>query len=100
MGESSKKILVIDDETGVRRFVTERLQRSGYATVAATDGRDGLRRFYSDRPDLIVLDISMPGMDGWKGLERLREVSNGRRGLPSRLAPQQGLHGAHHLRQF
>jgi DNA-binding response OmpR family regulator len=76
MAESSKKILVIDDETGVRRFVTARLQRSGYSTVVATDGRDGLRRFYSERPDLIVLDITMPEMDGWKVLERLREVSN------------------------
>jgi two-component system KDP operon response regulator KdpE len=76
MSESSKKILIIDDETGVRRFVTARLQRSGYATVVATDGRDGLRRFYSDRPDLIVLDVTMPEMDGWKVLGRLREVSN------------------------
>jgi two-component system KDP operon response regulator KdpE len=76
MVESQKKILVIDDEEAVRLVVSAQLQRFGYATVLATDGLDGLRRFYTDQPDLVLLDIVMPEMDGWQVLERLREVSN------------------------
>ena len=70
------KILVIDDEDDIRYVVATRLERAGYATVVAADGREGLRRFYNDRPDLVVLDIGMPEMDGWQVLERIREVSD------------------------
>ena len=76
MAEDKKKILVIDDEDDIRLFVGTRLQRAGYETLEAADGLEGLRRFYSDRPDLVVLDIAMPEMDGWQVLERIREVSN------------------------
>ena len=70
------KILVIDDEDDIRFVVATRLQRAGYTTISAADGHEGLRRFYSDRPDLVVLDVGMPEMDGWQVLERIREVSN------------------------
>ena len=76
MAQGKKKILVIDDEEDIRLVVTTRLERAGYATIVAADGREGLRRFYNDRPDLVVLDIAMPEMDGWQVLERIREVSN------------------------
>jgi len=76
MAEIKKKILIIDDEDDIRLFVGTRLQRAGYETLEASDGLEGLRRFYSDRPDLIVLDIAMPQMDGWQVLERIREVSS------------------------
>ena len=76
MAEKKKRILVIDDEDDIRLFVVTRLQRTGYDTSEAPDGLEGLRRFYSDRPDLIVLDIAMPAMDGWQVLERIREVSS------------------------
>ena len=68
MTEQKKKILIIDDEDDIRLFVGTRLQRAGYETLEAADGLEGLRRFYSDRPDLIVLDIAMPEMDGWQVL--------------------------------
>ena len=71
-----KKILVIEDDEDIRTVVTTRLKRAGYDTIIAADGMDGLRRFYGDRPDLVVLDIAMPVMDGWQVLERLREVSD------------------------
>ncbi|PKB71346.1 MAG: hypothetical protein BZY87_05685 [SAR202 cluster bacterium Io17-Chloro-G6] len=71
-----KKILVIEDDEDIRTVVATRLKRAGYETTIATDGRDGLRHFYGDRPDLIVLDVAMPVMDGWQVLERLREVSD------------------------
>ena len=71
-----KKILVIEDDEDIRTVVVTRLKRAGYATTMACDGKDGLRRFYGDRPDLVVLDVAMPIMDGWQVLERLREVSD------------------------
>ena len=76
MPEVKKKILVIDDEDDIRLVVATRLERAGYSIVVAADGREGLRHFYSDRPDLVVLDIAMPEMDGWQVLERIREMSN------------------------
>ena len=74
--EQQKKILVIKDNEDIRTVVTTRLNRAGYDTIIAADGMDGLRRFYGDRPDLVVLDIAMPVMGGWQVLERLREVSD------------------------
>jgi len=76
MAEGKKKILVIDDDDDIRLFVATRLERAGYTTVVAADGREGLRIFYNDRPDLVVLDIAMPEMDGWQVLDRIREMSN------------------------
>lgn len=73
---STEKILVIEDDEDIRTVVVTRLTRTGYDTSVAVDGKDGLRRFYGDRPDLVVLDIAMPVMDGWQVLERLREVSD------------------------
>jgi DNA-binding response OmpR family regulator len=75
VSDQKKKILVIEDDEDIKTVMVAYLKRAGYEIVAASDGKDGLRRFYSDRPDLVVLDISMPIMDGWQVLERLREVS-------------------------
>ncbi len=75
VSDQQKKILVIEDDEDIRTVVVTRLTRAGYDTIVAVDGKDGLRRFYGDRPDLVVLDIAMPVMDGWQVLERLREVS-------------------------
>ena len=71
---TEEKILVVEDDEDIRTVVVARLTRVGYDMLAASDGKDGLRRFYGDRPDLVVLDIAMPVMDGWQVLERLREV--------------------------
>lgn len=76
VSDQQKKILVIEDDEDIRTVVVTRLSRAGYETIVAADGMDGLRRFYGDRPDLVVLDIGMPVMDGWQVLERLREVSD------------------------
>lgn len=72
----AKKILVIDDEQDLRMLLEARLGRAGYDVNTAADGPQGLRAFYRDRPDLVILDVAMPGMDGWQVLQRLREVSN------------------------
>jgi DNA-binding response OmpR family regulator len=69
-------ILVIDDEASVRKLVGAVLSQQDFAVLAAADGREGLRMFYEARPDLVVVDVNMPGLDGWQTVERLREVSD------------------------
>ena len=59
-----KKILVIDDEPGIRGLLAMMLERKGYAVLLAEDGREGLDLFRRERPDLIVLDLKMPDIDG------------------------------------
>lgn len=70
------KILIIDDDEQLVEAVKLYLNRLGYEVSTAGDGREGLQTMYLDRPDLIVLDIMMPVMDGWETCERIREVSN------------------------
>ena len=74
--DSRRKVRVMDDEDDIRTLLATRLRRGGYEPIVARDGHEGLRLFYSDRPDLVILDVAMPVMDGWQVLERLREVSN------------------------
>ena len=67
-----KKILIVDDEIGVREYLAESLSQNGYEISMATDGREGLTKTERFRPDLILLDVMMPVMDGWKMLAQLR----------------------------
>jgi DNA-binding response OmpR family regulator len=67
-----KKVLIVDDEPNVREFLSEALEGAGYDTLTAQDARDGLEKALFARPDLILLDIMMPGMDGWQMLSCLR----------------------------
>jgi DNA-binding response OmpR family regulator len=69
-------VLVVDDEADIRSLVRELLERAGHDVVEAGDGNEGLRAFFASRPDLVVLDVSMPGLDGWGTLERIRELSD------------------------
>ncbi|MBI5959666.1 MAG: response regulator transcription factor [Chloroflexi bacterium] len=69
-------ILVIDDDHGLVDLVSNTLKIEGYSVLTAYDGQSGLRQVYQNRPDLIVLDINMPAMDGWVVCERVREVSS------------------------
>src|SRR6185503_733532 len=69
-------VLVVDDDADVRTLVCELLARAGYTVSQAADGREALRLLYDERPDLIVLDVSMPELDGWATLERIRELSS------------------------
>jgi len=69
-------ILVVDDDVTLLRFLKEYLQREGYKVVTANRGPKGLRTFYQERPDLVVLDVMMPGMDGWEVCARVRELSD------------------------
>ena len=67
-----KKILAVDDEKNILRLVEANLQREGYEVVTAADGLEALRKVEEEHPDLIVLDVTMPGMDGFQVLETLR----------------------------
>jgi DNA-binding response OmpR family regulator len=71
-----KTVLLIDDSETVRSTVTDRLERSGYHVACAGDGREGLRRLYDTHPDVVLLDVVMPELDGWKTLELIRDVSD------------------------
>jgi DNA-binding response OmpR family regulator len=69
-------ILIADDDADVRRLIAVLLERAGYRAVEAADGREALRLLYTQRPAAVVLDVTMPGLDGWQVLERIREVSD------------------------
>jgi DNA-binding response OmpR family regulator len=69
-------VLVVDDDADIRGLVSELLERAGHAVIDAGDGAEGLRLFYAEQPDLVILDVSMPGLDGWAVLERIRELSD------------------------
>jgi len=69
------RALVIEDDADIALGVRTLLDRSGFAVSAAADGRDGLRLFHRERPDIVVLDVGLPGLDGWTVLDRIRELS-------------------------
>ena len=71
-----RRVLVIDDEADIRSLVVELLGRAGYEVLEAPDGRAGLRLLHQEVPDLVVLDVSMPILDGWQTLERIRDLSD------------------------
>src|SRR5262245_50735989 len=72
---SMARILVIDDSADLALVMRMLLERAGHEVITAENGRRGLRRFYEVRPDLVVLDVRMPELDGWETLERLRDLS-------------------------
>ena len=73
---TGSRILVVDDEDDIRGLVRALLERAGHEVSEARDGRAGLRELYTSSPDLVVLDVTMPGLDGWATLERIREVTD------------------------
>ena len=72
---NAARVLVIDDDADVRGLVAELLGRAGLSVEQAEDGRSGLRALHKTPPDLVVLDVSMPDLDGWQTLERIRDLS-------------------------
>lgn len=67
-----KKILVIDDEEPVRQLLSRVLEQCGYDVVTAEEGRTGLARALTERPDLILVDLNMPGMDGRQAISGIK----------------------------
>lgn len=71
------RILVVDDDPAVRTMVADVLTAQGYAVRLAEDGFTALRQVQADRPDCVVLDVMMPGIDGHDVLSRIRAADGG-----------------------
>ena len=69
-----EKILIVDDDVDTLRLVGIMLQRQGYQIIAATNGQQGLSKALEERPDLILLDVMMPDMDGYEVTRQLRQA--------------------------
>ena len=69
------RILVVDDDEDIRILLRELLGRAGYRVEEAADGRAALRQLYETPPALVLLDVSMPELDGYQTLERIRDLS-------------------------
>jgi DNA-binding response OmpR family regulator len=76
MATGPRRVLVVDDDEDIRHLVETLLGAAGYSVEAAADGRAALRAFHARPADLVVLDISMPELDGFETLERLRDLSD------------------------
>ncbi len=70
------KILVVDDEASIVNIICYSLMKDGYEYITANDGEEGLDLFYKEKPDLVLLDIMMPKMDGYSVCKKIRESSD------------------------
>jgi two-component system, OmpR family, response regulator ResD len=68
-------VLVVEDEENIARLVRLYLEEAGFRALAASDGRDGLALYERERPDLVILDLMLPGMDGWEVCRRIRAIA-------------------------
>jgi len=80
--KNKKKILVVDDELSVLEIYNAALSEAGFEVVTAADGEEGLQKTALEKPDLILLDISMPVMDGLTMMQKLREKDDYGRKVP------------------
>src|SRR5436190_5494987 len=76
------KILVVDDDPNVQRLLQYTLKQEGYDVVVAADGIEGFRLFGAEAPDLILLDVMLPKMDGYQVAEKIRAEETGNRHVP------------------
>jgi DNA-binding response OmpR family regulator len=72
---SGETVLVVVVDDNIRELLRQTLERAGLVAIEAEEGHAAVRRFFERRPDLVILDISMPGLDGWEVLERIRGMS-------------------------
>ncbi len=69
----ANKILVIEDDKFLRELIVKKLVKEGYETVEAIDGEEGIKKIKSEKPDLILLDLILPGIDGFEVLSKMKE---------------------------
>ena len=72
----TNKVLVVDDDKTLLRFVSEYLEKEGFQVAIADRGQKALRQFYKERPEIVLLDVMMPGMDGWEVCARIKELAD------------------------
>jgi DNA-binding response OmpR family regulator len=70
------KLLVVDDDKTLLRFLNEYLKGDGFQVLIAEGGAKAIKTFFSERPDLVILDVMMPGMDGWEVCARIRQMAD------------------------
>lgn len=68
-----KRILAVDDEASIRKLVTVTLENRGYVVETANDGQEALDKIAISKPDLVILDVMMPRMNGWDARKKIRE---------------------------
>ena len=71
-----EKILVVDDEASIVDIIKYNLEKEGFRPITASDGYEALEAFRKEEPDLVILDVMMPGMDGYEVCRKIRETSN------------------------
>jgi DNA-binding response OmpR family regulator len=76
MRDGHISVLVIEDEADIRQLLRTLLEREGYSVAEALEGRDGVRQFHQSHPDIVILDVGLPDLDGWQVLERIRDMSD------------------------
>jgi two-component system cell cycle response regulator len=76
MRNGTISVLVIEDEADIRQLLRTMLEREGFSVTEAMLGRDGVRLFHQKQPNLVILDVGMPDLDGWQVLERIRDMSD------------------------
>ncbi len=76
MRDRGTSILAIEDDADIRQLLRTLLEREGYTVAEASTGREGLRVFHQTQPDIVILDVGLPDLDGWQVLERIRDMSD------------------------
>lgn len=72
----AKKILIIEDDKFLRELIARKLANEGYETSEAVDGEEGLKKLKDEKPDLVLLDLILPGIDGFEVLSKMKEDSS------------------------
>src|SRR5919199_6731456 len=75
-GMAGARVLIVDDDETIRALVGRLVEVAGGTVAEAATGEDGLRALYAARPDIVVLDVELPGLDGWQVLERVRQLTD------------------------
>ena len=73
-----KKILIVEDEANIRELLRLQLEREGYTVLEAENGVEGIKKWKSDKPDMLLLDVMMPVMDGYQVLNTIRNMEKQR----------------------
>jgi two-component system, chemotaxis family, chemotaxis protein CheY len=76
MSEDARTVLVVDDDPGILDVLEQALDAEGYRVVMASNGREALRRVFERRPDLMLVDLMMPVMDGWTFVRECRSIDH------------------------
>ncbi len=75
---TANTVLIVDDDADLRNVLKDKFELSGFKTLTAVDGEDGLKKALANHPDITLLDIMMPKMTGWQALDKLREDAWGK----------------------